>query len=104
MRPYIYLFLSIVAISLMTPGCAHRDSSGLAAAAAASPDEKIAMEAKHRLYSDPVTARLNLGIVSDDGVVTLTGRIDNSAMRMRAISVIRSTPGVRGVIDKTVQF
>jgi len=59
---------------------------------------------EQRLANDPVTARLRLGVESEDGVVTLSGRIDQPAVRMRAVSVVRGTPGVRGVIDKTLQF
>ena len=57
-----------------------------------------------RLSEDPTTSRLGLGIESSDGIVTISGRIDNAARRMRAIGIARSVPGVRGVIDKTVQF
>jgi osmotically-inducible protein OsmY len=67
-------------------------------------EQALVNRVSQRLSSDPVTARLSLGIASDDGVVTLTGRIDQSAVRMRAVSVVRGTPGVRGVIDKTLQF
>jgi len=57
-----------------------------------------------RLESDPVTAGLDLVVQSDDGIATLYGRIDNSAAHLRAVSVVRSTAGVRGVIDKTFKY
>lgn len=67
-------------------------------------EQAIVNHIQQRLANDPVTARLRLGVQSEDGVVTLSGRIDQSAVRMRAVSIVRGTPGVRGVIDKTLQF
>jgi osmotically-inducible protein OsmY len=69
-----------------------------------SPDQELAASISSRLRSDPVTARTNLGVEVDDGVVTLMGRLDNKAVRLRALSVVQGTPGVRGVIDKTFSF
>ena len=69
-----------------------------------SSEQAMMNQIERRLASDPVTSRLRLGIQSEDGIVTLTGRIDQSAVRMRAVSIVRGTPGVRGVIDKTLQF
>jgi osmotically-inducible protein OsmY len=100
---HIVIILSLVAFSSIMTGCAQRAPSAQEETGEIS-DASIVSQAQRRLASDPVTTRLRLGIQSDDGIVTMTGRIDNSAVRMRAISAIRGTPGVRGVIDKTVQF
>ncbi len=67
-------------------------------------DAAIRGRIEQRLAADPVTTPLRLGIQVDDGIVTLSGRIDQAHVRLRAISVVRGTPGVRGVIDKTLQF
>jgi len=99
---HIVLILSLVAFSSIMTGCASAPSAG--EETGETSDAAIVSQAQRRLAADPVTTRLRLGIQSDDGIVTMTGRIDNSAVRMRAISAIRGTPGVRGVIDKTVQF
>lgn len=67
-------------------------------------DAAVRGRIEQRLASDPVTAPLRLGIAVDDGIVTLSGRIDQAHVRLRAVSIVRGTPGVRGVIDKTLQF
>ncbi|HMO04631.1 MAG TPA: BON domain-containing protein [Kiritimatiellia bacterium] len=67
-------------------------------------DTAVRVRIEQRLSSDPVTAPLRLGITVDDGIVTLSGRIDQAHVRLRAVSIVRGTPGVRGVIDKTLQF
>lgn len=67
-------------------------------------DAAVRGRIEQRLSADPVTAPLRLGIQVDDGIVTLSGRIDQAHVRLRAVSIVRGTPGVRGVIDKTLQF
>ncbi len=67
-------------------------------------DEALVNHIDQRLRSDPTTAKLNLGISSSDGIITLTGRIDELVVRSRAVSLVRGTPGVRGVIDNTMGF
>ena len=52
-----------------------------------------------RLTEDPFLERASIQATSDEGVVTLRGMIRSEAQRMRALSIARSTAGVRGVID-----
>lgn len=72
--------------------------------ASLSGDAAIENRVLNRLWEDPVTSHLNLSIRSEDGIVTITGRIDNAAAKARAISIVRSTAGVRGVIDRIFQY
>jgi len=67
-------------------------------------DSNLAAQVSQRLSTDPVTAALRLGIAADDGVIILSGRIDNPSVRLRALSIARSTPGVTDVEDQTVRY
>jgi len=98
-------FLLIASLGFLTSmmGCATTEKLQ-SAMPEITADNEVVRLIERRLSADPVTSRLRLGIESDDGIVTLSGRIDNSAVRMRAVSLVRGTPGVRGVIDKTLQF
>jgi len=99
----IRLFAIMTVLCGLVLGCAQRAPSG-GNDQLASDDKSVVTMVHSRLRDDPVTSRLSLGVESADGIVTLNGRIDNAAMRMRAVGIVRGTPGVRGVIDKTVQF
>jgi osmotically-inducible protein OsmY len=62
-------------------------------------DESVRLAVVDRLERDPVTARLNIGVTVDGGVVTLTGRAMNPAQRAQAEAIAKGTPGVKGVAE-----
>ena len=66
-------------------------------------DQRAATDLSHlvmaRLTNDPFLERASIQANSDEGVVTLRGMLRNESQRARALSIARSTPGVRGVID-----
>jgi len=78
-------------------GCASLDST-------ATGDQDVVAEVTQRLAADPATAQLRLGVTVEDDVVTLSGRIDNPSVRLRAVSIARSVPGVMEVNDQTVRY
>lgn len=92
----------MLCLAILT-GCAGLDDTSLSLTPG-SADEAIIMEVERRLDRDPVTARLQLGVESNDGIVTLSGRIDSPAAKLRAVSAVRGTAGVKAVIDNTVRF
>ncbi len=98
-----FLFLVVLGISLSTISCAHREG-GLSERLERTPDQALAAEITRRLEVDPVTTPLRLGVQANNGVVTLNGRIDQPAVRLRAIGLAESVEGVTRVIDQTVRF
>ena len=94
-RRWVVLGVLVVAAGCAMTGSVREPLTG---------DAALAHAVQTRLRDDPMTARANLGVEADDGVVTLIGRLDSKAMRLRAVSVVQGTPGVRGVIDKTFSF
>lgn len=96
-------YVVVVALFLcsLMAGCATGSGGGTDPGTS---DEAVQTRVVQRLRADLDTAPLNLGVQVEDGVATLSGRIDAPATRMRAVSIVRGTPGVRGVIDKTYRF
>jgi len=103
-RGEFFMFRIILVVALVIVcgvGCAQRQP---ASASSATAGDDLIHSVYQRLNADPVTTHLDLVLQSDDGIVTIYGRIDNSAARLRAVSIVRSTAGVRGVIDKTFKY
>lgn len=98
--------LTVLAMGVVlgVSGCASTRERVAAEIPQPTADEALVIHIDQRLRNDPVTSRLRLGVQSVDGIVTLSGRIDESAVRMRAVNLVRGTPGVRGVIDNTMDF
>lgn len=86
-----------VAVAGVTIGCTTADAPPVTA------DQRAATDLSHlvmaRLTNDPFLERASIQANSDEGVVTLRGMLRNESQRARALSIARSTPGVRGVID-----
>lgn len=57
---------------------------------------------KLQLSQDQTTRARQIGVVSHDGVVTLTGTVNSAAERNRALSITRGTPGVKYVDDHLI--
>lgn len=88
----IAVLLATLATLSMT-GCATTGDDG------PQSDRAIASDVRERLEADAVTARLNIGISVTDGVVTLSGRVIDPGVRLRAKAAARGTEGVKGVVD-----
>jgi osmotically-inducible protein OsmY len=78
---------------------------GLAAAlaalniACANTDPGITTAVKSKLAADDTVKAYKIDVDTKDHVVTLTGTVDNSAAKERAVTIARSTDGVNNVID-----
>lgn len=60
-------------------------------------DAAITAKVKSKLAADPEVNPFNVDVDTDDGVVTLRGRVDDSATKTEAGKLARNTDGVRGV-------
>ena len=78
---------------------------GLAAAVAAlsiacaQTDPGITTAVKSKLAADDTVKAYKIDVDTKDHVVTLTGTVDNSAAKERAVTLARATEGVNNVID-----
>jgi len=70
------------------------------AAAGAVTDAALTTAVKAKLLADPAVKGLKIDVDTKDGVVTLTGRVKNSAEKTAAIRIARGTDGVKDVQDK----
>lgn len=61
----------------------------------------VAADARARLAADAMTDRAALSVTVSDGVATLSGPVPSEAVRQRALLVVRGTPGVFAVEDRT---
>ena len=56
------------------------------------------MQSKY--YLDDDVKGLQINVTTTGGVVTLTGKVGSAAERQQALSLAKSTDGVKQVIDK----
>lgn len=62
-------------------------------------DAAITAQVKSKLAADPEVAAHNIDVDTNEGVVTLSGRVDDGAERSEAEKLARNTDGVRRVIN-----
>lgn len=72
----------------------------LTAVACAETDPGITTAVKTRLAADDVVKSYRIDVDTKDHVVTLSGAVDTSAARERAVTLARGTDGVRDVVDR----
>ena len=84
----------------------NRFVAGVAAMAAAltmacaESDPGITTAVKSRLAADDTVKAYKIDVDTKDRVVTLTGSVDSSAARDRAVEIARSTDGVNNVVNQ----
>lgn len=86
----------LVLVALCWTGCS-MTSEGLGPA---TTDQELAQDVEQRLDQDPVTGMQTFVVTAADGVVTLQGIVSQDAVRFRAESIARDTPGVREVVNR----
>ena len=89
----------ILAALLAWSGCAALEGQDLAAEPTS--DEGVAAVANCRLNDDAVVGRAMLSVTVDNGLAILYGSVPDEAARQRALHVVRGTPGVYDVLDRT---
>ena len=97
-RAIAVIMLMLTAVLPFGAGCSTSGAPADVSGAAAS-DKDIVDDVIDRLRQDPVTYRYPFSIASDEGVVTIGGIVGYEDARLRAISIVRGAPGVKGVVD-----
>ena len=62
-------------------------------------DKLLTARIKTKLIAEPGIRSLSIDVDTVDGVVTLTGVVKSEEQRRRVIEIVRTTKGVKGVID-----
>jgi osmotically-inducible protein OsmY len=68
-----------------------------ATAGRAVDDSVITTKVKSALIADPVTKAHEISVETNDGTVQLSGFVDNSEQRSRAVEIAKEVPGVKNV-------
>lgn len=89
----------ILAALLAWSGCAALEGQDLATDS--SSDEGIASVVNSRLNDDSMVGRATLSVTVDNGLAILYGTVPDEASRQRALQIVRGTPGVYDVLDRT---
>lgn len=71
-----------------------------AGAAPVAGDAAITAAVEKELISDPAVPFDRFDVATADGIVTLTGRVDNILARQRAVKIARAVTGVKSVVDR----
>jgi hyperosmotically inducible protein len=71
----------------------------VAAAGVAESDERVTEAVRKRLAERASLADANLTVATENGVVRLTGNVASQRDRLTALTVARSTLGVRSIVD-----
>jgi hyperosmotically inducible periplasmic protein len=71
----------------------------VAAAGVAESDDRVTAAVRKRIDARPSLADAKLNVATENGVVRLTGSVASQRDRMTALTVARSTPGVKSIID-----
>jgi hyperosmotically inducible protein len=119
-RNRLTLVAAIVAgATLATAGCSDRNSTATVGqkiersadqvaaatdrattqAAVAVDDAAITTKVKTAVLAEPGLKSLQIDVDTKNGVVTLSGTVDNASMKERANQVAQSVSGVKSVVD-----
>ena len=63
-------------------------------------DDQLATGIKANFFSDDTTKSANLNVAVKDGVVTLTGEVPSSDIKVQAVKIVNGTAGVKRVDDQ----
>src|ERR671911_1836897 len=68
--------------------------------ACAQTDAGITTNVKTKLAADDMVKAYQVDVDTANGVVTLSGAVENAAAKERAVTIARGTDGVRDVVDQ----
>ncbi len=86
---------AVVVAVLILVGCSAM--TGHQSPSAAANDSAITTKVKSNLLADSVVGALAIDVDTTDGVVSLTGFVDNEQERMRAVQLAQAVSGVKQV-------
>lgn len=90
---WVYLaIVMVVTILLATPAIAAKEIR--------ITDREISMAVEGELIDDPAVSGYVIDASTDDGIVSLTGEVDNLLARQRAARIARTVKGVRSVVNQ----
>jgi osmotically-inducible protein OsmY len=69
-------------------------------AAIERPDVWLTAKVQSKYFLDDEVKGRDIDVTTSNGVVTLTGRVDNEAERRQALALARTTEGVKEVVDR----
>ncbi len=98
MKRWILLCAFVSCLGWLTAGCTNLPAIDDPLAEPAT-DADVTSAVENRLSEDGITGRFMIGVTTRDGVVSLHGRVPDAAVKLRALALVKSTPGVLGVID-----
>ncbi len=87
----------LISTGLWAVGCASLPP------AAVGEDLELAATVRDRLGQETTINRLEMGVTVNQGVATLNGSGRDAGAKARALSIIRGTPGIKGVVDNTTR-
>jgi osmotically-inducible protein OsmY len=68
--------------------------------ACAQTDAGITTNVKTKLAADDTVKAYEVDVTTQNGVVTLSGDVENASAKQRAVEIARGTDGVRDVVDQ----
>ena len=83
---------------LFTSGCTTYSTT--TPGATAGSNDQIEDDVIERLRQDDLTSTQGFGVRIEGGIATLYGSVPDEIVRLRALGIVRSTPGVKEVVDK----
>jgi osmotically-inducible protein OsmY len=63
-------------------------------------NEELQMDVQEAIKWEPLLHAAEIGVITKDGVVTLTGSVDSYAKKMEAEAAAKSVSGVKAVVEK----
>jgi hypothetical protein len=79
-------FAAVVAFACFTVACSQTDAG-------------VTTKVKAQLAADEIVKAHNVNVDTHEHVVTLSGDVENEAVRQQAVRIARSTEGVQSVVD-----
>ena len=95
MKKILILFLAICCLALLPVACKQRAEE--TKAANGQTDSNITTVIKGKLAEDPVLREKDLNVSTDDGIVTVGGKVETQAQADKVVDLAKSVEGVRTV-------
>jgi len=95
MKKILIVFLAICCLALLPVACKQRAEE--TKTANGQTDSNITTIVKGKLAQDPVLRDKDLSVSTDDGVVTVGGKVETQAQADKVVDIAKSVEGVRTV-------